>query len=318
MITSLIKPQKNTLVCIVIGKKFYSSWYKNIFPSWKLYCKKNKIGLIAFTDNLIQETDPFWKKATWQRLLVGEKVREKFKVVKNVCVIDVDILINPYSPNIFKLCKLNKINTTSLRSNLPFKYENTIRKLAFFKREFLDKNYPLDSLLNCSLKTLYESDGLKPQKDEFCAGIMVFNLKKYSKILKEWFYLFKSGIDTTTKGGCQTQINYLLQKTKVYNLVNYKFQSIWIFEIASRFPHLMKYILKKKNICKDLVISVLLDNYFLHFAGSGNENKIWMKNNFLKAKDFLILKEFNNYSNKKLKGLPLIKINKTNSLVKPI
>ncbi len=127
---------------------------------------------------------------------------------------DIDIIINPYSPDIFKNIKKNKINLTSLRKNLPFTYDDTIRKMAFFRKKFINKKYSLDSLLNADLKTLYKSEKLPPQKDEMCVGVMVFNIKKFSKILYNWFYNYKKNIDTTTGGGCQTILNYLILKNK--------------------------------------------------------------------------------------------------------
>ena len=115
----IIKPKKKLIACIAIGSEYRSLWENNILPTWKLYCKKNNIGLVLFENNLIEKKSLFWKKATWQRLLVGEAVRKKLPKVEELCVMDIDIMINPYSPDIFKSTKKNKINLTSLRKNLP-------------------------------------------------------------------------------------------------------------------------------------------------------------------------------------------------------
>ena len=190
---------------------------------------------------------------------------------------------------------------------MPFNYEDTIRKIAFFRKEFINKKYPLDSLLNSDLKNLYKLDKLPPQKDEMCVGVMVFNVKKFSKILYNWFFDYKKNIDTSTGGGCQTILNYLILKNKYENLLDYKFQTIWIFEVASRFPYLLKYI-KNKELMASLTISILLDSYFLHFAGSGKESSIWESKNFYKRINTNILSSFENYRKKKLKGLPTITV----------
>ena len=116
----LLKEKKNSIACIAIGKKIFDHWKKNIFPFWKAYCKKHNLGLIVFTEDLIDINNPNWKKPTWQRLLVGQKIKEKFSKVKNICVLDLDILINPCAPNIFNFSKKKKINLTSLRKNLTF------------------------------------------------------------------------------------------------------------------------------------------------------------------------------------------------------
>lgn len=303
----LIKPKKKLIVTIAIGNEYQNIWKKNIYPSWKLYCKKYNLGLIVFERDLVPKNSEYWKKATWQRLLVGEKVKELFPKVDDVCFLDTDIIINPTAPNIFLYQKKNKINLTSLRTKLPFEYKKTIRKMAYFRKKYINKKYPLDSLLNCDLKTLYKSDKLIPQKDEMCVGVMMFNIKKFSKILHDWFYLYKNNVDTTTRGGCQTQINYHILKNEYENLLDYRFQSIWIFELVNRFPFALRSI-NKTNLLGELTSSILLDNYFLHFAGSGKESVFWKKKNFLKKINFNLLKDFNRYYFQKLKGLPRIKI----------
>lgn len=307
MIEQIIKAKKNSIACIAIGDKFYNSWKKNILPSWMIYCKNNDLGLVVFRNNLIEPNSIYWKKPTWQRCLVASKVRENFPVVENICVMDIDILINPYSPNIFNKIDKKKINLTSLRKNLPYNYDDTVRKLAYFRKLFLNPKYPLDSFLNCSLDTLYKVEKLEPQNDELNVGVMVFSVNKFAKKIESWFYLYKRGIDTGTQGGCQTILNFHILKNNFQNLIDYKFNCIWVFEIAHRYPYILKN-LKNNSLIKDFIISVLLDNYFLHFAGSGYDGTIWQKKKFIVKDDLKILKKLNLYRKKKLKGLPKIKI----------
>ena len=75
----LIKPignQKNYLVTIAIGKKYYNNWYKYCFPSWNLYCKKNKLVLIVIDEYLINVNHINFKKATWHKWLIGSKLQD--------------------------------------------------------------------------------------------------------------------------------------------------------------------------------------------------------------------------------------------------
>ena len=99
----------NYLATICIGLETFRNWKKYSFPSWKLYCKTNDIGLIVFDKNLISEDHPNYKKPTWQKLLIGNKLKENFKTVKNICYLDSDIIINPFSPNIFNFYKKKKL-----------------------------------------------------------------------------------------------------------------------------------------------------------------------------------------------------------------
>lgn len=307
MVEEIIKAKKNSIACIAIGNKFYNAWKKNILQSWKTYCKKNDLGLIVFREHLIKKDSNYWKKPTWQRCLVGTRVNELFPVVKNLCVMDIDIIINPNSPNIFKNINYKKINLTSLRKNLPYDYEYATKKLAYFRRLFLNPKYPLDSLLHSSIKTLYKLEKLKPQNDELNVGVMVFNIKRYAKKIQSWFYIYKKGVDTTTLGGCQTILNYYILKDNLHNLIDYKFNSIWVFEIAHRFPQILG-SLNNNNLLRKFILSILFDVYFLHFAGSGADGKVWQKKSLLKKTDFKLLNQLNIYKNRKLKGLPKIKI----------
>jgi hypothetical protein len=302
----LIREKKNTIACLAIGKNIYNHWKKDIFPFWKIYCKKNNLGLVVFTEDLIDRKDSNWKKPTWQRLLVGYQIKRKLPSIQNVCVLDLDILINPNAPNIFNSIKKNKINLTSLRKKLPFEFKHTIRKLAFFRKKYTNKNYPLDSILNSSLKTLYQADGLKSQADELCVGVLVFNINNFSKILYNWFFYFNKKNMKTNFGGCQNQIAYKILSNNYCHLLDYKFQAIWVFEIAARFPIIMKYI-KNLEMMSELAISVILDNYFLHFAGSGPEAKVWLKSNFFNKINKRLIKEYQNYYLKKLEGKKIYK-----------
>ena len=36
---------KNYIAAIAIGSKHFKEWKKFAYPSWKAYCKKNKIGI---------------------------------------------------------------------------------------------------------------------------------------------------------------------------------------------------------------------------------------------------------------------------------
>ena len=85
MIKEIIKAQTNSIACIAIGNSFYKAWERNILPSWIKYCKKNNLGLVVFTEDLIDKSSIYWKKPTWQRCLVASNVKEKFSIVKNIC-----------------------------------------------------------------------------------------------------------------------------------------------------------------------------------------------------------------------------------------
>ena len=66
----------NYIATVAIGEKHYREWKRFILPSWKLYCEKNDLGLVVFTEDLIDKSHSKWKKANWHRLLMGDHLKK--------------------------------------------------------------------------------------------------------------------------------------------------------------------------------------------------------------------------------------------------
>ena len=150
-------------------------------------------------------------------------------------------------------------------SNLPYELLSTQKKIAFYRNKFYSKKYLLDSALFMSKNQIYDYHGFKRQKDYACMGVILFNLKKYHKIMKEYFFSFDSNIKTIT-GGDEPVLNYLFQNNHEICWLDYKFQALWIYEIVNNYPFLYKYKTQKNYLIKDCVTTTLLKNYFLHFG----------------------------------------------------
>jgi len=217
----LIKSKsKNYILTIAIGKKIFDDWKKFSFPLWKKYSLKNNIGIIVITKDLIDKKNIFWKKATWQKMLIGKYLLKEKINVNNICYLDTDILINPYSPNIFKYHDNNKISLISESFNMPFDLEYVRKKVSFFRNKYYSSKYPLDSSLFMSVKDKYLFHKLKPQKDYACAGVIIFNVKKFSDIMYSWFFKYKKNIKTLTGGGDEPIFNFEMFKTNKVNLLS--------------------------------------------------------------------------------------------------
>ena len=309
----ITKSRTNNYICsIVFGKEFYKDYQKYSLPFVKKYCENHGLGLIIFEKDLISKKSEFWKKATWQKMLVGDYLKKKIKNVKNVCMMDVDILVNPEAPNIFDFHKDDKISVVSLRNNLPFSWDKAVRNISFHRNKYYSKKYPLDSAIHMSVKDLYKIHNFKIQKDEFCAGIYIFNVNKFHKIIKNWFFKYKKDLYSVTGGGEQTHFNYEVQNHGKVNFIDYRFQAIWVFEMAIYYPFL--YELKKKftKTVTDSIIACLQNNYFLHFAGKWYESDMW-KNEELSKRYFKSnnLKQLIKFQKVKLTGKPKGTINPT-------
>ena len=124
----------NYICTIAIGKSYYNDWKKFSKLSWIKYCKKNDIGLIIIVRDLIDKSNIYWKKPNWQKMLLGDYLKNLKEIkINNVCYLDTDILINYNSPNVFNYHKKNKITLVSEVNNLPFDLEYIKKKSIFFE-----------------------------------------------------------------------------------------------------------------------------------------------------------------------------------------
>ena len=214
---------------------------------------------------------------------------------------DADILVNPFAPNIFDYHDTDKISVVSSRINMPYDYYKTAKKIAFNRKSFYSKKYPLNSAINMSIKDIFKFHNLKPFNNFFCAGLYVFN-KKFSKKFENIFFKYPSDVKSITNGGDQTHVNYEFQKIGKINWLAYEFQALWNYEMANYYPFL--YFEKNKRIINYCIETSLMKNHFLHFAGSWYESKMInnFKPNLLKKKKFI--PELKIYLDKKFIGKP--------------
>lgn len=277
MIQVLIDPGEtgNVIATVAIGKPCFSAWMEYAFPTWKRYCERHDLGLIAFDDHLVPEDSKIWKKPTWQKLLVGQHVRREFPDIVNVCNLDTDILINYTAPNVFDSYDPDTIGLVSLRSNLPYPHDQVLRRLAFLRNRHYDKDYPLDSALFISLDRLYGMHGLPRQEDETCTGFIMFNVSNHSDIMSEWFGKYDRHLISITGGGEQTHVNYEMQNWGKISWLDYRFQAQWTYEMAWKYPFLYRAGPGQEELVRECIEASLFTNYFLHFAGAWHESEMW-------------------------------------------
>lgn len=138
----VIKTSKsgNYLVTIAIGNTYEARFQKNVLETWEKYAEKYELGIIIFYDHLIDKLHSKWKKPTWQKLLIGSILLESSYHINWVCYLDTDLIINPFSPNIFNHSVSNKISVVSLRNDLPFNYDHTLKSSLCLERNILTLN----------------------------------------------------------------------------------------------------------------------------------------------------------------------------------
>ena len=88
------------------------------------------------------------------------------------------------------------------------------------------------------------------------------------------------------------------------NWLDYRYQAIWLYEMAAYYPFL--YQMTNQNntdLIKSCVLTSLENNFFLHFAGAWNESEMLLVDGLLEDENYNN-KEFNQYLNKNISGVP--------------
>lgn len=295
----------NYIVSICIGLKYFTEWENYASPGWKAYVKRHDLGLIVFDDDLISSTSTYWKKATWQKMLIGFILADSRLEVNNVLYLDSDILISPLAPNIFDDYNSSCIAVVSQVKNLPQPLHLTLRRLAFLRHTHLSNNYPLDSALFMTIPDIFKYHSLPIKDDYFCAGMFVFNIANHSKLMESWFMKYTSDIITITGGGDEAHMNYEIQSFTKVEWLPYEFQALWIYECAWRYPFLFSYGINDNDLIRACIRSSLYVNHFLHFAGSWNECEMWKLDSIFSPSDLNEINDYQSYLKTPVTGGPV-------------
>ena len=156
-----------------------------------------------------------------------------------------------------------------------------------------------------SIKEIYKFHNLKTQIDYCCTGLFVINLDKYAKKFKDFYFKYNKNISSITDGGEEAHVNYEIHNNCKIKYLDYRFQALWIFEMAKNYPFLYQF---KNNINKliiQCIESSLHNNYFLHFAGSWYESGMWKNKMIFKDhKSIKIYKKFDLINNINFTSVP--------------
>lgn len=304
-----VGPTKCFIVTLCIGQKYLDIWERNCQRLWTLYCQRNGFGLVVFDAELDHNASEniLYKKATWQKYLIPDQLKRSGLAYDKILFLDADILINPYAPNIFSMCPAGRIGVVSKR-NLPYPYEQVLRRIALYRSTYYSSEYPLDSSLFISLKNLYEYHQLTPQSDEFCAGLLLFD-ELTAPTISSVYQLYDRGVKSITNDGDQTHANYVIQSSGTSFFLDYSFQALWVYEMALFYPYLYplvdKYSINSKAFY-EAIYSCLSRHHFLHFAGSWFETQVWSVLDLSPSDEWLHLQErLFEYSKVKLSGKPV-------------
>jgi hypothetical protein len=240
--------------------------------------------------------------------LIGDYLSNQKLGIRSVCCLDTDILISPLAPNIFENRDETKVGLVSLRKNLAYPYEGSLRRMAFLRNRYFDQKYPLDSSLFVSIDGLYEMIGLDAQDDEACSGVFVFNCELHGLNMSNFYNSFDKSVMDRDGGGEQIFLNHFVQSKGLVEWLEYRFQAMWTYEMANKYPFLYKEKDQDQDLSliKKCIEASLFTNYFLHFAGSWHEGKMWEQVKVFDTTESLeMFSTFDEYMKTPVYGKPL-------------
>ena len=262
----LYSESTDCIATLALGDSYLERWEKLSLPFWELYCKNNNLSLVALISPF---DDPGSKRLDWQKFLIGKAIRNASLLINNVCFVDYDIIPNPFAPSIFSECPPNDIGIVSQRFNLPYNDVNYLLKLiAFYRHQFSDRRYPLDSYLFASPEQIFIDHNLPPLRDYACGGLYLFNQALHSSFFDKVFSAYSSDSLLVSNPGEEVYLNYHIQSHPNLIWLNYKWQTLWWYEMASKYSWLYDKKRRDPALIRQCILNSLYNCHFLHFVGS--------------------------------------------------
>jgi hypothetical protein len=160
--------------------------------TWKRYCEKHGIELFILRDALC---DTEMMRPTWQRWYVYDILKANNIDYKQVALIDIDTMVHPDTPDIFKL---SNNQYTGVIDDLSVEW--IYNSVVGYKKFFPDVDLQWDKYINNGVLILPEDTG-----EQFAKMVTDF----YNENQEE---LRNMQHRTLRKGSDQTPVNYMAKK----------------------------------------------------------------------------------------------------------
>lgn len=240
------------------------------------------MNIIVFRSEIIPEGSAHWKLAPWQKMLAPQRVGVLFPEIEEIILLDPDILISDIAKNPLDInLPDGRFGVVSQFKDMPYPWDETVKRISFQRRRHMDSNYPLDSLITASPPTLYSLANLPAHQDYFCGGLMTMRIGEASDLLADWYFEVsaeEAELDVSKPSwGEEINLNHFVFSGNHQVMLPYEFQTLWLFEMAWKFPSLYEsYPWEEEDeVITDRIRDSLSTCSFLHFAGSWPESALW-------------------------------------------
>jgi hypothetical protein len=263
------------LATIAIGENYLKPFLEYALHTWQMYAERHELGIIVFDEDLIPRDHPKWKNPYWQKFLIPQALGRYDSRIKRITCLDTDILISPLAPDIFGAVDPDRVGVVSKRFGLPYPREDVLRRVAFLRHHFFDKRYPLDSSLFASIPAMYQNVGLDPQEDDVNSGVFCLTLSEHGDLFTDLFDCYDRS-KTELDAWEQIFFNHFIFSRGLAQRIDYRFNCLWILEAAWKYPSIYE-APTDTTLARQAIESSLWTNYFVHFAGSWHESKVWKR-----------------------------------------
>jgi hypothetical protein len=302
------KPEvtRDFLVTTAMGDGYLERWQLHSRQSWIQYAERHSLGVICIYKELIEADDAMYKNGSWQKLLAPKAVVQRFPQIERICLLDTDIRIGPFAPNIFDDAPGGVYSVVSLLNGLPYPKEEVTRRMAFFRHNIYSRDYPLDSALVGDVFQEFRDLEIAPPKDYFCGGLVLMDAS-HSQEMADWFFEVEDS--ERYDSWEQTHLNFWVQ-ARPHAFLPYEYQAIWNYEMAFHYPFLYELGVGILNseVAQSCVSASLWNNHFLHFAGSWHESLGWQMGHGRNSTIDNFATAFSNFRSQDLKGARVGKI----------
>jgi hypothetical protein len=238
---------KVILVTIVIGNEYFEEYKRLFYESQKNYALQNGYDFKVI-NNFLDENIQTYSTISFNKILVCNQ--EWSKNYDFIIFIDADILINVNSPPIH-----NYID-----------YDTCIGIIDEYSQPSKERRINIQKKMGWEITATeyYKLCGFDIETDKvFNSGVLVLQPEIHAEFLQNIYnnYVIKSISHYRGFHYEQSAIGYELQKEKLYKVLDNKFNALWS-------------LTKLDNIENKSLSQFINENYFIHFAGRTDFDKI--------------------------------------------
>lgn len=258
--------EQNWIVTTAIGGNYVRQWEGHTASTWIEYARRYDLGIAVFTSD-IQRSDEPLRHGAWQKLLAPTVLRSVLGREFRCLLMDTDVLISPLAKNAFVEVAPGSIGVVSQQNHLPMDYLALRRRIAYLRRTFLENSFPLDSGLVALPQDFFRLAELEVREDFFCSGVVALDSSCHADLFADWYRTAPSGeAYARADWGEQLWLNYCVQGRSDVQWLDYSWQALWLYEVATYYPFLYSRDVAP-NIAQWCLASSLLRNNFVHLAG---------------------------------------------------